>query len=248
MLKGASLWHLTCFWNWFSGLGSPQGVDVAFWLSRGHPSPALQSSPTDHTLAPFSNQMTERKGSKRIISQNLLAHLLSSMLLTLEMYKMCKNILGLCDVCVHAPPTHTRVPLVLHAMRAALPSGFSTLSGLSGLVSPTEVRPSFTGGICWCLELEFRFADTETDLLVVSKENMAFKWAAEDIVLVASGWLWVQLEAWEIKMLQRTYRDRKQIRGAQGLRLRRRRLIPRDTEYLDVRNICLDWGGGYLIV
>lgn len=108
MLKGASLWHLTCFWNWFSGLGSPQGVDVAFWLSRGHPSPALQSSPTDHTLAPFSNQMTERKGSKRIISQNLLAHLLSSMLLTLEMYKMCKNILGLCDVCVHAPPpTHT---------------------------------------------------------------------------------------------------------------------------------------------
>lgn len=164
---------------------SPKVLMLRFDSVGAIPPQTFQSLPADHTLTLFSSQMTERKGSERIISQNLLAYLLSSVLLTLEMYKTCKNMLGLCDACVCAylstPHTHIRVSLVLHAMRAALPAGSSTLSGLPGHVGPTEVRPSFTGGISLCLELEFRFADMETHLLVVSKENMAFEGAAEDI-------------------------------------------------------------------
>lgn len=161
---------------------------------EANPPQAVQPSPTDRTLTPFSNQMTERKSSKRVISQNPLAHLLSSMLLTLEMYKTCKNILGLCRVHTCAR-TCTRM-CHWHSCHKGHPScRLLALSGLSAHDGPTEGRPSLRGGICLGLELEFRFADLGTDLLVVSKENMAVKRAVEDLVLVADGWLWFQLEA-----------------------------------------------------
>lgn len=91
---------------------TPKVLMLCFDSVEAIPSHTIQPSPTDRTLTPFSNQMTERKGSKKIISQNLLAHLLTSMLLTLEMYKI--GTLQHVYVCTH---TRIRGPLTLMPWR-----------------------------------------------------------------------------------------------------------------------------------
>lgn len=53
MLKDAFLWQHIIFWNWFSGLRSPQGVYVVFWLSKSHyfpDLPAVTSRPHAHII------------------------------------------------------------------------------------------------------------------------------------------------------------------------------------------------------
>lgn len=97
------------------------------------------------------------------------------------------------------------------------PVGAATPAGLSGHVRPVDARPSFTGGIGLCLKLEFSFADYGDWSVGCQQRKGGFKRAAEDSVLVATGQLWLRLEAWKTDWkLCRISSDRNKSEIARG--------------------------------
>lgn len=185
MFKDAFPWQFIILWNWFSGLRCPQGVYVAFWLSKSHHFPDLPAL----TSRPHAHAIQQSDDRKERFKENCFSELAGSS--TIQCYSHCRYIKLVkiyrdCNACAH---THAHTRLGLRAMRPILTVGSSASSGVSGHVRPTEIRLSFRGGIRLWLELEFRFADMETDLLVVSGERWLLNEQQRTLCLLLNGQL-----------------------------------------------------------